>query len=134
MTPEKKPERWIRARKVAPEPWESWGSVRNRFDSLDDAREFYDGQNAVKALTREQFWDRKDQFLTDHDTYVEDARNAALTTFAVIYQGTWHERGEMGLFGCVSDEKEKGVWAETVEGILSKLTPTDLVTIVDCHI
>ncbi len=127
-------ERWIRARKVAPDLWESWDSVRNRFDSLVDAQEFYNGQGAIKALHKGDIWSNTDQFLTDHGTYVEDARNAALTTFAVIYQGTWFERGGMGWFGCVSDEKEKGVWVETFDEILSKLTPTDLVTIVDCHI
>jgi hypothetical protein len=108
--------------------------VRNRFDSLVDAQEFYNGQGAIKALHKGDIWSNTDQFLTDHGTYVEDARNAALTTFAVIYQGTWFERGGMGWFGCVSDEKEKGVWVETFDEILSKLTPTDLVTIVDCHI
>ena len=127
-------ERWTRARTVAPDPWESWESVRNRYDSIDAAREFYGGQEAIKALNKGDIWSDKDQFLTDHRTYVEDARNAALSTFAVIYQGTWYERGGMGWFGCVFEEKGNSVWLETFEEILGKLTPTDLVTIVDCHI
>lgn len=127
-------ERWNHARKTAPDPWESWESVRNRFDAIEQARQFYNGQDAIKALCKEDMWSNKDEFLTDHDTYVENARKAALSTFAVLHKGTWFERGEMGWFGFVSDEKEKDVWLETVEEILSELAPTDLVTIVDCHI
>jgi hypothetical protein len=127
-------ERWIRARKVAPDPWESWVSVRNRYDSIDAAREFYNNQPAIKALAKGEFWMDVDKFLTDHGTYVENARNAAMSTFAILYQGKWYERGEMGWFGCASNEKEKSVWLKTVEEVLSNLGPTDLVTIVDCHI
>lgn len=126
--------RWIRARRVAPGLWESWVSVRNRYDSIDAAREFYNGQEEIKALNKGDFWSDKDQFLTDHGTYVKNARNAALSTFAILYQGRWYGRGEMGWFGCVSDEKEISVWLKTVEEVLSNLDPTDLVTIVDCHI
>jgi hypothetical protein len=130
---EKASETWNRVRTVAPEPWKSWDSVRTFFGDINEARDFYNNQPAIKALRKTEFW-CADEFLTDHGTYVEDARNAALSTFAVLYQGTWFERGEMGWFGCVSDEKEKSVWLETFEEILSKLTPTDLVTVVDCHI
>lgn len=57
-----------------------------------------------------------------------------IKTFAIVQAGEWYERGEMGWFGCVSNEKEKDVWEEEVKKLLEGLSDDTLLTILDCHI
>jgi hypothetical protein len=55
-------------------------------------------------------------------------------TFAVIYNGQWYGRGEMGWWGCVSNEKDKDQWHEEFRKLLEGLPPETPLTVVDCHI
>ena len=46
---------------------------------------------------------------------------AAFTTFAVIKDGKWYERGEMGWWGVVSDEKNKDEWRAQFANLIDSL-------------
>ena len=46
----------------------------------------------------------------------------------------WIERGEMGWWGVVSNEKEKNTWTEQVIKVLEAENADDFVVGVDCHI
>ena len=50
--------------------------------------------------------------------------------------GEWHERGKMGWWAIVTDEKEESAWEEEYRSILKKLMEDGniYVTAVDCHI
>ena len=48
--------------------------------------------------------------------------------------GVWHEKGEMGWWAVVTNEKEKDVWIEEFNNILDTLKDDCMVTVVDCHI
>lgn len=48
--------------------------------------------------------------------------------------GEWHERGEMGWWACVSNEKEKNKWEEEFKKFVQNLDGDTIVTVVDCHI
>lgn len=54
--------------------------------------------------------------------------------FAVVKDGEWYERGEMGWWAIVSNEKEKDLWETEVETLLKDLPGDTLLTIMDCHI
>lgn len=55
-------------------------------------------------------------------------------TFAVIKDGEWYERGSMGWWGCVSDEKEDDTWSKEFNKLLNDLPKEKYITVVDCHI
>ncbi len=55
-------------------------------------------------------------------------------TFAVVHDGQWYERGEMGWWAVVSNEKSPEAWEAQFEAIINSLEPDDEVTLVDCHI
>jgi alkanesulfonate monooxygenase SsuD/methylene tetrahydromethanopterin reductase-like flavin-dependent oxidoreductase (luciferase family) len=57
-----------------------------------------------------------------------------LTAFAIIKDGEWYERGKMGWWGMISDEKHLGEWSQKVSELLKASDPDMLVSIVDCHI
>ena len=57
-----------------------------------------------------------------------------LSCFALVTpDGVWHERGEMGWFGMVANEKEQDDWEREVADILQN-HQEDILVGVDCHI
>lgn len=54
----------------------------------------------------------------------------------VTEEGDWIERGDMGWFGCVSNEKDSDIWETEFKNYIKSLDPEDnlLVTVVDFHI
>lgn len=55
--------------------------------------------------------------------------------FAIVStDGKWHEKGDMGWWGLVSDEKDKDTWVKESESILSSQPEGAMAILVDCHI
>jgi hypothetical protein len=102
-----------------------WYEVGGRWTGIIKTK---DGESVDDALIDELDWDH------------EDMKNFA--TFAVITpDGAWHERGQMGWFGCSSETREEGeVWDSKFKErfIDPYIDPYGVsqyyVTIVDCHI
>lgn len=57
-----------------------------------------------------------------------------LVTFAVIKDGQWYERGEMGWWGVVSDEKDESEWDNQFHELLKSVPDDTLLSVYDCHI
>jgi hypothetical protein len=55
-------------------------------------------------------------------------------TFAVLKDGQWYERGEMGWWGIVIDGKEDEQWEQEFDKLLSELPEDTLLSVYDCHI
>ena len=55
-------------------------------------------------------------------------------TFAVLLDGSWFERGEMGWWACISDDKGKGMWCDEVKQLWDEIPEDAVIVIVDCHI
>lgn len=70
------------------------------------------------GMTREQYLDKNSRF----------------SAFALLKGGEWYEKGSMGWWGTVSDEKDPDEWARQFDALLKSLDPEERVTIVDCHI
>jgi len=66
------------------------------------------------------------------EQYIESA--PALRTFAVVKDGVWYERGKMGWWACVFDEKAPDAWSKEFDALLAGLDPNTYISIVDCHI
>lgn len=127
----------------APEP-DSWGTVleRNQGD-YDKTRAEYNAQPALVAYAAQaraknlfpwlepEEWRRAYQPL---ERTLDYYRRRALSAFAVLKDGQWCERGEMGWFGVVHDEKDEGAWEREFHALVEGLSPDTRITIVDCHI
>lgn len=62
------------------------------------------------------------------------ARREIPSTFAVVKDGEWYEKGNMGWWGIVTDEKDCKDWQETFAELLEDIDPETRVSVVDCHI
>jgi hypothetical protein len=98
-------------------------------DSIAEARKNWEA--AEGASEQDRYWKygiQKDQTL---ESYI--ASRSSLF-FAVLKDGEWHEKGQMGWWAIVIDEKSPGGWAAESNEVIGSIGPDELVTVVDCHI
>lgn len=57
-----------------------------------------------------------------------------IVCFALLKDGIWFERGKMGWWALVTNEKNKDVWESEFKKLTNALPENTLITIVDCHI
>jgi hypothetical protein len=117
----------------------SWDEIRDVLckGDIDKARTIYNEQEAIKLLRADDKfkWDTSpSEFACTREEYIQLARNSAGVTFAVLKDGKWHERGSMGWWGCVSDEKDKGAWNREFTALIDSLPADTQLAVVDCHI
>lgn len=108
-----------------------WSEFIKDFENIDKARESYNEIEWVKKL--KGYWGFED-LLTTREEYVKDQENSAFSTFAVIKDGKWYEKGEMGWWSCVSNEKEKDQWNEEFRKLIDSVSDDTLLSVYDCHI
>lgn len=122
----------------------SWETIRREYRDIDRAREVYGNQIRVKAAAE---WENSngdgrvflvpkgvDEFLIDEDTYIGNAGRDYLTTFAVLKDGKWYERGKMGWWACVSDKISAEEWDAKFNELMADLPDDTLLSVYDCHI
>lgn len=62
------------------------------------------------------------------------SRKSKFTTYALIKDKKWYEKGTMGWWGVSTNEKDPFIWESEFNKLLENLDPETLVTVVDCHI
>lgn len=124
----------------------TWAEVRHDHENdTEKARTAYWEQSRCKAWREEEkrvgyknwpfgFDQSPDDFLISRERYIENARNRAGSTFAVLMNGKWYERGEMGWWGCVGKEKDEETWVSMFSKLMDSLPDDTQLTLVDCHI
>jgi hypothetical protein len=107
----------------------------------------WDGMRKQRRIERESDWDEimQDDTLAKHresfygiteTTTKEDWCNQCLdfSTFAVLKEGEWYERGEMGWFGIVDRELAAEEWDTKFYDLIDDLPGDTLLSVYDCHI
>lgn len=119
------------------ETLEQYGTGR-----IDEAREYLQNSPWMKAVNKSDelrtfFGDIVEDMCVHtggRNAYVEKSRCSAITTFAVVKDGVWYEKGEMGWWGIVTNEKDQQDWNQKFMDLIEGLPDETLITIVDCHI
>jgi hypothetical protein len=127
---------------IAGRRWKTWKGFLEYVDkkdmSIEEARDSYHDQSVVKdvsAWEREQkMWVELDMYDCTREEFIESAARKSIMTFAVVKDGKWYQRGEMGWWGVVRDEKEYDAWEEEFTKLIGSLPRDTLLTVVDCHI
>lgn len=107
--------------------------------NIDDARAEYQSHPAIVELRKQDldllFADIRDVLLDfDRDKYLERRAKGSLATFAVLKDGHWYEKGEMGWWGMTSNEMSDEEWHEKFDELIDQLPPETLLSLYDCHI
>ena len=84
-----------------------------------------------KNDTTHAYWDygyngeTKEQFIKNRSVF---------STFAVLKDGKWFSRGEMGWWGAVADEKDQNIWLDEYKKMIDELPNDVMLSVYDCHI
>lgn len=119
--------------------WKVWRDVLALFPgNIDGARDFYQAQDAVTAVRKAQdtigfIWEL-DVYHCTRAEFVKRARDNALVPYAILKDGEWYQKGEMGWWGMSRDEVSQDEWNEKVNALLDELPDSTILTAVDCHI
>jgi hypothetical protein len=108
---------------------------------IQGVREEYHAHPWIKALAENDlkgwFSDPRDDYCIDkggREAFVEAHRAGTTGTFAVLLDGEWHEKGSMGWWGVVSDEKESDEWRAQQDRLLRGLPDDTYLALIDVHI
>jgi len=122
---------------------ESWEEVLARYKdskgSIEAARDEYWSQPAAAAFNKlpfevKGFMDSVERFQVPREQFLQRARNHAGVSFAVIKDGKWYEKGEMGWWGMAHNEKDTDTWNSMFHKMIDELPEDTLLTVVDCHV
>jgi hypothetical protein len=116
---------------------------------IDEKRKIYNEQPAMKAQQelKDKVWNDKENpdrdfiiwlelsaYQCSKEEYIDQSRNNSFVTFAVVKDGKWFEKGEMGWWGCVSNEKDQKEWNNQFCSMVLDLPDDTLLSLYDCHI
>jgi hypothetical protein len=114
-------------------------------DNFEEASETYD---KFEKLCKEKVVEASTAYFDygihnkakDAEHFIPESREefikrvAPLSTFAVVKDGKWYEKGEMGWWGIVSNEKNFDEWHEQFDKLIEEQTEDTLLSLFDCHI
>lgn len=124
---------------IAGEPFVRWNKVKDEMfpNDIEKARDFYNTQPPVKRFYESKdfgIFDSPDKYDIPEIDYVKRAEDGTLSTFAVLKDGKWYEKGEMGWWGMVSNEQDQDEWNTQVTKLINGLPEDTLISLYDCHI
>lgn len=118
----------------------TWAEVRSALPPgafvTDEIRDSYWHQPVIQEIQAKirKLWDGPDEYLVSRDLFRLRVRNRALACFAIVKDGKWYQRGEMGWWGAVHDEKDEDAWHAEFNKMYDELPSDVWLTVVDCHI
>lgn len=135
-------------------PWSTFIDENGPYKDMDwdERRETYHAQPALKlvAQIRDDIGSGKikvdeeyqhlfhfidlDEYNCSEDEYAASFADSALSTFALVKDGEWYEKGQMGWWACVSNEMDQKEWNKKVMELFNSLPDDTLVSVFDCHI
>jgi hypothetical protein len=123
---------------IAGRTWLTWEENMKRHPGDHEAaRKSYWSQPALVALKEafpNEWMLNPEKYRCDRETYVDRAVKSSMVPYAFLQNRKWSQKGEMGWFGCSSDEMTQDEWNEAFWAWLDDLPEDTILTAVDCHI
>ena len=115
-----------------------WAEFHTAYENIDDARKAYHKTPYITALRTADllpwFEDPVEVYGIGREKFVERASNGSFTPYAILKDGEWFAKGEMGWFGTSRNDADTEAWNDRVWELLRDLPEDTLITAVDCHI
>ena len=123
--------------------WTSWVDILGGGDpskvpykEIEEARPKYWNQPALAKLKAVEQFSRfrdLDDLLLPRAEYILIKGKRCASMFALLHNGQWHQRGQMGWWASVSDDKGNS-WDDEYFRLFDAIPNDHFVTVVDCHI
>lgn len=116
-------------------------------DDYKKAREIYNEYDAIKEwrkvinpyrdVSDEKYitgYEDLEDFQCSLEDYAKRQREGVMSTYAIVKDGEWYSRGDMGWFGISKNDKSDEEWFAFVNKMIDEADDDELITILDCHI
>ena len=132
---EKRNGRWVKITTYNPDSKWDWYEVGGRWTGLLKLKQ------GVKPIAESNFsseWSEEEENKVLSENRADIARKgdieniSEIVCFALLKNGKWYERGQMGWGAIVSNENLE--WSTKFKKLVAELPDDTLITIVDCHI
>jgi len=126
--------------------WRTWEAVLadTTLGDIDKKRAAYHHQPDLQKVQATHkaaagphagvFFDYDTLLGCDADAYVAATSGGGITPYALVHEGRWCAKGEMGWFGLSRDDTNQANWTQQVRALIDSLPDDTLLTAVDCHI
>lgn len=128
----------------------TWSECRKEYEQIEEAREFYKNQLAVKIIRKKTqnvfgggpLFIRICPLLTcifdfykgSLEEFVKRQVDSCCVTYAVIKDSKWYSKGDMGWFGISSNNVSDEDWNAQYWELVNSVPDTTLFSLYDCHI
>lgn len=119
----------------------TWKDIcSSRFDHLswEERRNLYHNQPSMmiwRDAFKENAWRYDiDEYQCSEEEYVKRAVLLAFCPYAIVKDGEWYAKGEMGWWGMSNDHMDRETWAHKVNELVDSLSDDTLISFYDCHI
>lgn len=113
--------------------------------SIEEKRTLYHAQEGLKQkdelcktlsddLRSFLTWESLDDYQCTKEEFVKSKIEGSCLTFAILKDGEWFERGNMGWWAVVTNEKDSEEFKNNYEDIISSIGDDELLSVYDCHI
>lgn len=106
--------------------------------SIEQKRELYHSQDAIKiwskAVGDSLFGYHIEDFQCPEEEYARRCELNSFVPYAILHEGEWIGRGDMGWFGVSMNECDADEWNAKVWKIVESLSDDTLISFYDCHI
>jgi hypothetical protein len=121
--------------------WKDLIKDEARTADMDATRAFYHNQPEMikvkEIINRHRdeldFFFDIEEFEPDEEKHVQEAKDSAIATYAVLKDGEWIGKGEMGWFGMSSGDMDQDEWNKKVSELIDSLPEDTLLSMYDCH-
>jgi len=110
-----------------------WNEFRESYNSIADAREYYNNHPSVKALSS---YNSFQEFLNGEKEYIDYRVKCRLDPYAIVINGEWKEVKESDHFDALDDQgqEQKMNWVNRVSQMITEMPDETLLSLYDCHI
>jgi len=120
----------------------SWDEIRKKYPdrNINFVRKEYAENPVVIDVEKDEtfknyfIFNDMTEFIESRADYIQNAKNSAFSTYAVLKNGKWYEKGEMGWWGIVHNERDDDDWNKEFSKLLDSLPDDTLLSVFDCHI
>jgi len=117
-------------------PIKTWGEfLKDDSMTMEEKREAYGNQEPLEKFRKARmFFNNYENFMCTKEEYINKNRYDTIVPFAIVKDQEWYEKGEMGWWASVSNEKYPKNWVKEFSEIWDSIPDDEWVSAVDCHI
>lgn len=121
----------------------TWSACRKENKNIEDAREFYQNQPAVKLIEQDKIISKLypmfmcpfDYFGKSKESFIKRKIESCFVTYAVIKDGQWYSEGEMWWSGLSDDTVlSQDDWNSKFWELVNSASDDETFSLYDCHI